>query len=114
LEVTAGGSEDISENDRPMQKLNSVTGSDTVDSDTEDSEVTAEASEDISESDRPMPNLNSDMVDSGMVDSDTEGSEDITENDRPKLTSSVQDLFALMFLPHQQSNFVKRKKIKRK
>jgi hypothetical protein len=107
-----------------MPNLNSVMASDTVDSvmedlDTEDSEVTTEVSEAISENDRPMPNLNSDSVDSGMVALDmedsevtTEASEDITENDLPKLTSSVLDLFALMFLPHQQSNFVKKKKIK--
>ncbi len=91
--------------------------SDTVDSDTEDSEVTAEVSEDISENDLPMPNHNSvmvsDMVDSDTVDSDTEVSEvtaevseDIWENDR----SSVLDPFALMFHPHQQSNFCENQK----
>ena len=64
-----------------------------------------------------MPNLNSvtvsDMVDSDTVDSDTEDSEvtaevseDISENDR----SSVLDPFALMFHPHQQSNFCENQK----
>ena len=68
------------------------------------------------ESALPMLNLNSDMVDSDTVDSDTEdsevteeASEDISENDR----SSVLDPFALMFHPHQQSNFCENlKKIK--
>jgi hypothetical protein len=71
------------------------------------------------ESALPMLNLNSvtvsDTVDSDMVDSDTEVSEvtaevseDISENDR----SSVLDPFALMFHPHQQSNFCENKNIK--
>ena len=65
------------------------------------------------ESALPMLNLNSDMVDSDTVDSDTEdsevteeASEDISENDR----SSVLDPFALMFHPHQQSNFCENQK----